>query len=184
MRTPPRVRLLRLGLSEEYDPTQVAVATVATLAPLLFAGCLMLAGGGVTAWWVVFLPAGAATVAYAESPAALVMWGMLLTLWVAHVPAPFSWWAVPAALCMAAGHTALTLVAGRPPAGGLPAHVASRSVRRLAVVGGAALGVGVLAQVVRAVGPEGQVALTVAAILAVAVWVAWGSRREGPRSPG
>ena len=172
----PRVRLVRLGLSDEYDAGQLAVAVVATLAPLLFAVCLMLGGGEVTWWWLVFAPAGAATVAYAETPAALVMWAMLVVLWVAQVPGPFTWWAVPAAACVAAGHAALTLVAGRPSAGALAGETFRRTGRRVAVVVGVALAVAVLTQTVRAVGLGGQVALAVAAVLAVAGWVAWGWR--------
>lgn len=171
-----RLRLVRLGLSEEYEPRQIAIAAVATLAPLAFAGCLMLGGGEASWWWLVFAPAGAATVAFAETPAAMVMWAMLLALWVAQVPGPFTWWSVPGALAIAAGHTALTLLAGRPSAGGLAAGTFRRTGRRLAVVVGVALAVAVLTQAVRAVGVGGQVALAVAAVLAVAGWVAWGWR--------
>lgn len=174
----PRLRLVRLGLSEEYEPRQLAVAAVAALAPLAFAGCLMLGGGEVSWWWLVFAPAGAATVAFAETPAALVVWAMLLALWIAQVPGPFTWWAVPAATALAAGHAALTLMAGRPPAGGLAEGTVRRTVRRVGLVVGAALGVAVVTQAVRAVDLGGQVALAVAAVLAVAGWVAWGWRRE------
>jgi hypothetical protein len=177
-----RLRLVRLGVSAEYDPRQLVVSTVATLAPLLFAGTLMLAGGEVSWWWVVFAPAGAATVAYAETPAALVMWAMLLVLWLAQVPGPFTWWAVPAAACLAAGHTALTLVAGRPSAGALDGAALRRTGRRLAVVVGAALAVAVVTQLVRAVGVGGHLVLAVAAVLLLGGWVLWGSRQEGPAS--
>ena len=173
----PRVHLVRLGLSDEYEPRQLAIAAVAMLAPMAFAGCLMLGGGGATWWWVVFLPAGAASVAYAETPAALVMWAVLLALWVAQVPGPFTWWAVPAALALATGHTALTLLAGRPAAGGLARDTVRRTGRRLAVVAGAAAGVAVVTQAVRAVALGGQVVLAVAALLTVAGWMAWGWRR-------
>jgi hypothetical protein len=176
-----RLRLVRLGLSEEYEPRPIAVAAVAVLAPLAFAGCLMLGGGGASWWWVVFAPAGAATVAYAETPAALVMWAMLLALWVAQVPGPFTWWSVPAAVAVAAGHTALTLLAGRPPAGGLSEATARRSVRRLGIVSGAALGVAVLTQAVRALDLGGQLVLAVAAVLVVAAWAGWGWWQESAR---
>lgn len=178
MSTPARLRLVRMGLSEEYDPRQLTVAAVATAAPVLFAGCLMLGGGEASWWWVVFGAAGVATVAYAETPAALVMWAMLIVLWVAQVPAPFSWWSVPAALCVAAGHTALTLIAGRPSAGGLAAQTLRRTGRRLGVVGGAALAVAVLTQLVRAVSLGGQLVLAVTAVLVIGAWVSWGWRRE------
>lgn len=174
----PRLRLVRLGLSEEYEPRQIAVAAVAVLAPLVFAGFLMLGGGEVSWWWVVFAPAGAATVAFAETPAALVMWAMLLTLWVAQVPGPFTWWSVPAAFAVTAGHTALTLLAGRPPAGGLAPGTIPRTVRRVGLVVGAGLGVAVVTQAVRALALGGQVALAVAAVLVVTGWVAWGWRRD------
>ena len=176
--TAPRLRLMRLGLSEEYEPRQIAVATVATLAPLAFAGCLILGGGEASWWWLVFAPAGAATVAFAETPAALVMWGMLLALWVAQVPGPFTWWAVPAAATGALGHTALTLLAGRPPAGGLAAGTFRRAGRRLGVVVGAACVVAGVTQGVHALDLGGQVALAVAALLLVSAWAAWGWRRD------
>ncbi len=175
----PLSRLVRWGGSDEHDAGRLAVAAVATVAPLLFAVCLMLGGGEVTWWWLVFAPAGAATVAYAETPAALVMWAMLLVLWVAQVPGPFSWWSLPAAACVAAGHAALTLVAGHPSAGALPFEAVRRTGRRLAVVLAVALAVALLSQAVRAVALPGQVALAVAAVLVVAAWVLWGWRRDG-----
>ena len=172
-----RLRLVRLGLSEEYEPRQIALAALAAIAPLAFAGCLVLGGGQASWWWLVFAPAGAATVAFAETPAALVVWAMLLALWVGQVPGPFTWWAVPAALAVAAGHTALTLLAGRPPAGGLAAETFRRTGRRLAVVMGVTVAVAALTQAVHAVGVGGQVVVAVAAVLTVAGWVAWGWRR-------
>jgi hypothetical protein len=169
---------VRFGLSDEYDGRQLLVSAVATLAPMVFAGALMLAGGEVSWWWLVFAPAGAATVAYAETPAALVMWALLLVMWVGQVPGPFSWWAVPAAGCVAVGHTALTLVAGRPSAGGLAEAVFRRTGRRLALVMGAVLAVAAVTQVVRALGVGGQLVPSVAAVLMLGGWVLWGSRQE------
>jgi hypothetical protein len=171
-------RLVRLGASDEHDTARLAVAGVATVSPLLFAVCIMLGGGEVTWWWLVFAPAGAATVAYAETPAALVMWAMLLVLWVGQVPGPFTWWSLPAAGCVAAGHAALTLVAGHPTAGALPTEAVRRTARRLAVVLSVAGAVALVGQGVRAVGVTGQVSLAVAAVLVVAVWVSWGWRRD------
>jgi hypothetical protein len=98
---------------------------------------------------------------------------------VGQVPGPFSWWSLPAAACVAAGHAALTLVAGHPSAGALPIEAVRRTGRRLAVVLGVAVAVALIGQAVRAVGVTGQVGLAVAAVLVVAAWVSWGWRRDG-----
>jgi hypothetical protein len=88
---------------------------------------------------------------------------------------------VPAAMCLAASHTALTVLAGRPAAGGLAAATLPRTSRRLAVLAAFVVGVAVLTQVVRAVGAAGQLVLAVPAVLVVAAWVWWGWRQDDTR---
>jgi hypothetical protein len=51
--------------------------------------------------------------------------------------------------------------------------------RRLGTVGTVTVGVAVLAQLVRSIRVPGQVALAVAALLAVSLWLWWGTRPVG-----
>lgn len=185
MSSPARLRLVRLGWSEEYGPEQVALAAVVSAAPSVFFAIVRLAGSPVSWWWLVLAPAGLLIVPRAESPWPLAVWALLLLVWVAQVPAPFTWWSVPAALVVALSHTALTLLAGRPQAGRLAPETARRTVRRLGVVGGVTMGVAVLSQAVVASHVGGLVILVVVALLLLALWLGWGWwRDEGTSAPG
>jgi len=171
-----RVRLVRLGPSEEYGSAQLLLCAVVVLAPVAFLAAMILAGSEFTWWFLVLTPFAALGAARPESTGHLVLWVMLLVVWVAAVPGPFSWWSLPAALAIAASHTALVLLGGRPTSGDLAADTWPRVRDRLTTVGAVTVGVAVLAQLVRSIRVPGQVALAVAALLAVSLWLWWGTR--------
>ena len=171
-----RVRLVRLGLSEEYGAAQLLLCAVVIVAPVAFLAAMILAGSEFTWWFLVLTPFAALGAARPESTGHLVLWVMLLVVWVAAVPGPFTWWSVPAALAIAASHTALVLLGGRPTSGDLAADTWPRVRHRLSTVGAVTVGVAVLAQLVRSIRVPGQVALAVAALLAVSLWLWWGTR--------
>ena len=184
MSTPPpaparQLRLVRLGLSEEYGAPQLLLCAVVILAPVVFLAAMILAGAGFTWWFLVLTPLAAVGAARPESTGHLVLWVLLLVVWVVGVPAPFTWWSVPAALAVAASHTALVLLGGRPMSGDLAADTWPRVRRRLGTVGAITVGVAVLAQLVRSIRVPGQVALAVMALVAVSVWLWWGTRQTG-----
>jgi len=171
--------LVRLGLSEEYGVPQLLLGAVVILAPVVFLAAMILAGAGFTWWFLVLTPLAAVGAARPESTGHLVLWVLLLVVWVVGVPAPFTWWSVPAALAVAASHTALVLLGGRPMSGDLAADTWPRVRRRLGTVGAITVGVAVLAQLVRSIRVPGQVALAVMALVAVSVWLWWGTRQAG-----
>jgi hypothetical protein len=177
---PARVRLLRLGLSEEYSWAQIGLSTVVALAPAVFLVAMVLAGSEFTWWLLVFAPLAAFGAARPESTGHLVLWVLLLVVWVVSVPGPFTWWSVPAALTVAGSHTALVLLAGRPASGDLAADTWARVRSRLGVVAGIVIGVAVLAQVVRSVRVPGQPALAVMSLVGVSVWLWVGTRSADP----
>ena len=184
MSTPPpaparQLRLVRLGLSEEYGVPQLLLGAVVILAPVVFLAAMILAGAGFTWWFLVLTPLAAAGAARPESTGHLVLWVLLLVVWVVGVPGPFTWWSVPAALAVAASHTALVLLGGRPMSGDLAADTWPRVRRRLGTVAAITVGVAVLAQLVRSIRVPGQVALAVMALVAVSVWLWWGTRQAG-----
>ena len=178
-----RVRLVRLGLSEEYGTTQLMLAVVVAFAPFVFLVATVLAGSEYTWWLLVFTPLAALGAARPESAGHLVLWALLLGVWVLWVPGPFTWWCVPAALAVAGSHTALVLLAGRPTSGDLAADTVQRVRERLGTVGGITLGVAVLAQLVRSIEVPGQVALAVVALLLVSGWLWWGTRNPAADEP-
>ncbi len=174
---PRRVRLVRLGLSEEYGSAQLLLSAIVILGPVAFLATMILAGSGFTWWFLVLTPLMALGAARPESPGHLVLWVLLLVVWVTAVPAPFTWWSVPAALAIAASHTALILLGGRPAWGDLASDTWSRIRSRLGVVAVITVGVAGLAQVVRSIRLSGQLALAVGALVAVSLWLWWGTRR-------
>lgn len=178
-----RARLVRLGASEDYGMEQLALCAVVVLAPAAFFACAVLGGGGLTWWWLVLTPVTLLLVRWPESSGHLLMWAALLVAWVTAVPGPFTWWSVPAALAVAASHTALSLLGGRPFAGDLARDTWRRVGRRLAVVAGIATAVAALAQAVRAVRVPGVPAVVVVALLVLAGWVWWGGRQLDHTTP-
>ena len=89
----------------------------------------------------------------------------------------------PTAMTVAVSHTALVLLAGRPASGDLAADTWARVRSRLGVVAGVVVGVAVLAQLVRSIRVPGQLALAVLALVAVSLWLWWGTRSaERPES--
>ena len=178
-----RVRLVRLGLSEEYGSVQLLLCAVVVLGPVVFLAAMILAGSGFTWWFLVLTPLMALGAARPESPGHLVLWLLLLVVWVTAVPGPFTWWSVPAALSIAVSHTALILLGGRPASGELASDTLSRVRSRLGVVAVITVGVAGLAQVVRSVRVPGQLTLAVAALVAVSLWLWWGTRRNEVDGP-
>jgi hypothetical protein len=174
--------LVRLGLSEEYGAPQLLLCAVVILAPVAFLAAMILAGAGFTWWFLVLTPLAAVGAARPESAGHLVLWVVLLVVWVVGVPGPFTWWSVPAALSVAASHTALVLLGGRPTSGDLAPDTWPRVRRRLGTVGAITLGVAVLAQLVRSIRVPGQAALAVIALIAVCGWLWWGTRPTGPET--
>lgn len=172
-----RVRLVRLGLSEEYGSAQLLLSAVVVLGPVVFLAAMILAGGGFTWWFLVLTPLMGLGAARPESPGHLVLWVLLLVVWVTAVPGPFTWWSVPAALAIAASHAALILLGGRPASGDLASDTWSRIRSRLGVVAVITVGVAGLAQVVRSLRVPGQLTLAVAALVAISLWLWWGTRR-------
>ena len=174
-----QLRLVRLGLSEEYGVPQLLLCAVVILAPVVFLVATILAGAGFTWWFLVLTPLAAVGAARPESTGHLALWVLLLVVWVGGVPGPFTWWSVPAALAVAASHTALVLLGGRPTSGDLAVDTWSRVRRRLGTVGAITVAVAVLAQLVRSIRVPGQVALAVMALVAVSAWLWWGTRQTG-----
>ena len=174
--TARRVRLVRLGLSEEYGSVQLLLSVIVMLGPVAFLAAMILAGSGFTWWFLIVTPLMALGAARPESPGHLVLWVLLLVVWVTAVPGPFTWWSVPAALAIAASHTALILLGGRPASGDLASDTWSRVRSRLGVVAVITVGVAGLAQVVRSLRVPGQLGLAVGALAVVSVWLWWGSR--------
>jgi len=80
-------------------------------------------------------------------------------------------------------HTALILLGGRPASGELASDTLSRVRSRLGVVAVITVGVAGLAQVVRSVRVPGQLTLAVAALVAVSLWLWWGTRRNEVDGP-
>jgi hypothetical protein len=173
---PERLRLVRVGVSEEYGPQQLGLAAVAVLAPVGFFCCLVLAGGAISWWWLVLAPVAIVQVPRAESAVPLVFWVFLIVVWFGAVPGRFTWWAVPAALFLAVDHTVLTLLAGRPTAGLLAAGTGRRVRSRLQVVAAVTVGTAALAQSVLVLALPGQLALAVTALALLAGWIWWGGR--------
>jgi hypothetical protein len=150
------------------------------LAPVVFLAAMILAGSGFTWWFLVLAPLAAVGAARPESSGHVILWVLLLVVWVAAVPGGFTWWSVPAALAIAASHAALVLLGGRPASGDLAADTWPRVRRRLGVVGAITVGVAGVAQLVLSVQLPGQLALAVAALVAVSVWLWWGARGSAP----
>jgi hypothetical protein len=178
-----RVRLVRLGLSEEYGSAQLILSAVVVFAPVAFVAMMILAGSGFSWWLLILTPLAAVGAARPESPGHIVLWVLLLVLWVAAVPGTFTWWAVPAAMAIAVSHIALVLLGGRPSSGDLAADTWVRVRSRLGMVGGITVGVAVLAQLVRSLRVPGQLALAVGALVAVSLWLWLGTRRSEADQP-
>lgn len=172
-----RVRLIRLGLSEEYGSSQLLLCAVVAVAPAAFVAAMILAGSGFSWWFLVLTPLAAIGVAQPESTLHVVLWVLLLAVWVGAVPGPFTWWSVPAAMAIAASHSALVLLGGRPMSGDLAAGTWQRVRHRLGIIAVTTIGVAVLAQLVRSLRVPGQVALAVAALLVASLWLWWGTQR-------
>lgn len=168
-------RLLRLGRSDELAPHPATLAAVLVVAPVLFLGCAVLAGGRVSPWLLVLAPVLLLLVPRAGSHLVLLLWAALGAVWLVQVPGPFSWWALPAAASALFGHLAASLLSGSPTTVTWPASTRRRYLRRSVVVLAVTALVAALVQVVLRARLSGDVALTAAALLGTAVWL-WAGR--------
>ena len=182
-RKPLRSRLLRLGSSEEYSAEPAALVVVLVMAPVAFLGFAALAGAAVSPWLLLGVPLLALFVPKVDSVAPLVLCGVLGALWVIQVPAPFTWWSVPAAVTALVSHTALTLLAGAPTVLEWPIATVRRQVRRVALVSLLTLFMAGVAQLALRAQIAGRVAVVVAALAAVATWL-WVGRWRDEADPG
>ena len=164
-------RTYTLGRSEELGRDQVALGLVVVLTPAAFIGCAVLAGAGISAWLLVLVPSAVLLVREADAVWPLVAWTGLGVLWVVQVPGVFSWWAVPAAVCVLLSHVATGLLAAAPPALEVSRQTYRRCVRRVAVVSGVTLAVAGASQLVVRLALAGHVAVTVLALAALAGWL-------------
>lgn len=179
---PPALRALLADLGA-LTRQQALLRLVVVLAPVLFLAVAHAAGaswsGPVTICVVVLALASAAE---PDSHLALVVLAVLGWFWAARVSDPTGWWALPAAWVVLAGHGAGALAATVPSSGRLPRALLRRWTLRLAAVGLLTAGVWGLARAGAAIHPEGRVALTVLALLALAGVGLWW--RAAPRRPG
>ena len=178
-----RVRLVRFGLSEEYGSAQLVLWAVVILAPAVFLAAMILAGSGFTWWFLVLAPLAAAGAARPGGGGPGKRGGGVVVGVGGAGPPGVKGWSVPAAMAIATSHTALVLLGGRPASGDLAADTWVRVRRRLGVVGAITVGVAVVAQLVRSVHVPGQIALAVAALVAVSLWP-WLGTRTAVRDEG
>ena len=174
---------MRLGSSEEYSAEPAALVVVLVMAPVAFLGFAALAGAALSPRLLLGVPLLAWFVPEVDAVAPLVLWGVLGALWVNQVPAPFTWWSVPAAVTALVSHTALTLLAGAPTVLEWPIATVRRQVRRVALVSVLTLFVAGVAQLALRAQIAGQVAVVVAALAAVATWL-WVGRWRDEADPG
>lgn len=170
----PRRRLFRLGQSDEFGSQAIVLTLVALVAPAAFLWCGSLAGGEVSPWLLLLLPLLLLVVTRTNTILLAVLWVLLGVIWLAQVPAPFTWWAVPAAAVALVAHVAGSLLAGAPTTATWPRPTIRRIGRRVAVVLAVTVGVAAVAQVTLTVRTPGVLWLGVAALALVAGWLAGG----------
>jgi len=131
-RTP---RYTIIGSGEPWSTSQLVLAVGNVLGVVEFALCLGRAGGTAGFWSVgaAALLAGVLT-PLRDRQAPFAFWGALLIWWVATVPGPFSWWALPGAVALLGSHCCLALSAIGPQDLHLSRSVVTRLARRAAVV--------------------------------------------------
>ena len=172
-------RLVRIGNYDEFGWQQAVLASVVVLAPAGFLWCASLAGGEVSPWLALFLPLAGALVVVADSALATGVWLVLGVLWVALVPAPFTWWSVPAAGAALLAHVAGTGLAGVPLTTVWPAATIRRYRWRIGVVLAITTAVAVVASVTLSLHVSGGASLFGVALLLVAAWLWLGRRLDG-----
>lgn len=177
-------RLIRIGSSDEFGWQQVVLAALIVLAPAAFLWCASLAGGRISPWLALLMPLTAALVIQADSALPGGVWLVLGIIWVAQVPAPFSWWCVPAAGAALVAHVAATGLAGAPTTTVWPSATIRRYRRRIGLVLAITAGVAALAQVTLSLHPAGAAALSFLALLLVATWLWLGRRLDGGEASG
>jgi hypothetical protein len=144
-----RRRTLRFGSGPEWSFSQLGATAVATAGVVVYLGALHLAVGGFDGvWWLLAL-APVVMMPWSGSAAPLALWGVLLIGWFVLTPeGTFSWWALPAAAGVIAGHAAHALSAASPPAGSFSRETVQRWVRHsltaLAAAGAVAVAVAAL----------------------------------------
>ncbi|MEO7448775.1 MAG: hypothetical protein ABI336_10925, partial [Humibacillus sp.] len=115
---PRRHGTLRFGPGPEWSFAQLGAAGLASAGVLVYLGALDRALDGLPGiwWFLALVPLLAAR--WSGSAAPLSLWALLVLMWFWQTPeGTFSWWALPAAAGLLAGHAAPALSAGSPAAG-------------------------------------------------------------------
>ena len=143
---PPVRRTVHFGAGPEWSLSQLGATAAAVGGVAVYLASLSLASGGFDSLWWTLAGLPLVTMAWSGSAAPLLYWALLLYGWFTLTPAgSFSWWSLPAAAGLAAGHAATALSASSPPAGSFTRRTARRWVRQTIIVSGAAVPVAVLA---------------------------------------
>ena len=146
--------LPRLDRLVRIDPTRLRVLLVAAAAVVGFHVCAVAAGDPS---WFVFALVLVATVGLAartDGATEVVLLALLALEWWGATDRA-SWWSVPAATCLLALHSAVTLVASGPDSAPVPRALAVRWLRRTALVAGGCAVAGSLVLAVRSVALDG-----------------------------
>lgn len=177
-------RLIRIGRSDEFGVQQAALVTVVVLAPVAFLWCASLAGGRISPWLALLLPLVFSVAVRSDSALLAGTWLVLGVIWMAQVPAPFSWWSVPAAGAALLAHAGGAVLAGAPLTTVWPDATVNRTLRRIGVVLAITVAVASLAQATLSLEAGGAAALCVVALLSVAGWLWLGRRLDDEASEG
>jgi hypothetical protein len=148
---PPHTwRTVSFGRSQQWSLPQLALGLVGVASALVFLEALWMASGGFDALWWLLAVVPLVTLPYAGSGVPLAFWGLMLLGWFLLTPSgSFSAWSVPAALALVVGHSATSLSATTPPAGGFSRGVLRRWLAPLVLAGVSAPLVAILASAVR-----------------------------------
>ncbi|KUG53744.1 hypothetical protein AVL62_02975 [Serinicoccus chungangensis] len=131
------------GLREHWvnlrtaSPSHLRVRLVALAGSVVFALCLVAAGGGGPTVWVGTVVLGALVVAQPAGvmPALFLVWA--IAAWWAAVPGPWHWALLPAAWSLLLVHASAALAASVPPQATVPRSVLVRYAARVGVVAAA-----------------------------------------------
>ncbi|NHN55889.1 hypothetical protein G9U51_08895 [Calidifontibacter sp. DB0510] len=175
----PRLdRLIRI------DRGRVVALAMAVVAALAFHLCAVAAGS--TQWFELVLVVLACLFVLIRTDGTtelLLLAALVLDWWVADPPST-SWWALPAAVCLLAVHSATALGASGPDAAPLPRPLVLRWVLRTAVVAAGGVAVGALVIALRRSDVSGPWYAVPAALVTLALAVvavgAWLTRHPRP----
>lgn len=169
-----RGRLLRFGTGAAWSGHQLGLAAVGSAGAIAYLVALDRASGGFDPIFWVLAVTPAFLTKLNGSGVPLAFWTLMLFGWVHLTPAgSYSWWALLGAGGVALGHASAALSAAAPPSASFPAHTLRRWLRLLLVALAAAVGVGLLAGLLRGrVDGLGAVAQLLGLVaLSVGVWL-------------